>query len=52
MALAHGSRWVADESKARLTIIEGAGHCANMEVPDVFNKHFREFLRFVEMGGE
>lgn len=32
---------------SRLVVIPGAGHLANVEAPDAFNRHVREFVRSV-----
>ncbi len=32
---------------SRLVVIEGVGHLANIEAPDQFNEHVREFIRSV-----
>lgn len=47
IALDHGKEWVAIEPKASLEIIAGAGHCANMEKPEEFNKVFATFINSV-----
>ncbi|MBI9051732.1 MAG: alpha/beta hydrolase [Anaerolineaceae bacterium] len=44
IALDHGQEWVKLEPKARLEIIKGAGHCANMEMPQAFNAVFEAFI--------
>ena len=45
IALDHGKEWVELEPKAKLAIIPGAGHCANMEKPLDFNKVFEDFIK-------
>ena len=44
IALDHGKEWVKIEPNAKLEIIAGAGHCANMEKPIEFNEVFEEFI--------
>ncbi len=35
--------WKKNEPKCRMIILEGAGHCVNMDVPQQFNKVLEEF---------
>jgi pimeloyl-ACP methyl ester carboxylesterase len=44
IALDHGKEWAQIEPNAKLEIIPGAGHCANMEKPMIFNEVFESFL--------
>jgi 3-oxoadipate enol-lactonase len=47
IALEHGKDWVTIEPNANLEIISGAGHCANMEKPDEFNRVYELFLQSI-----
>ena len=38
-------RWAAQEPNGRYVAIPGAGHCANQDNPEVFNRLLLEFLR-------
>lgn len=37
--------WAASEENCQTVILEGAGHCANMDVPDAFNRIMEEFWK-------
>lgn len=37
-------RWAAREPGARFDILEGAGHCANLDAPDAFNALLARFI--------
>ncbi|HEY9124831.1 MAG TPA: alpha/beta hydrolase [Bacteroidales bacterium] len=45
--LAHNinNQWHEEDPDAKYCIIEGAGHCANMDNPDEFNKTLLKFLK-------
>lgn len=47
IALEHGRVWASVEPNARLEIIPDAGHCANMEQPQAFNKVYFDFLKSI-----
>lgn len=44
MELAVVKLWKQSEPNASVTILEGAGHCANMDVPDLFNRTLHQFF--------
>jgi pimeloyl-ACP methyl ester carboxylesterase len=36
--------WKKTEANASVAILPGAGHCANMDVPDLFNRTLHQFF--------
>ena len=36
--------WNQTEANASVAILPGAGHCANMDVPDLFNRTLHQFF--------
>lgn len=42
--LSNAQDWQQREPNARLAVIPAAGHCANMDNPEVFNQVLKEFL--------
>ena len=37
--------WEKTEENCKVYVFKGAGHCVNMDVPDVFNKIFEKFIK-------
>lgn len=48
MAHAAVNMWKETESRAEVAVIPGAGHCANMDVPERFNQTLMEFMNKAE----
>lgn len=48
--LAHAAvnMWKETENRAEVAVIPGAGHCANMDVPERFNQTLMEFMNKAE----
>jgi len=44
LAIEIAQRWYANSSDSEYVMIEHAGHCANMDVPEVFNETLERFL--------
>jgi 3-oxoadipate enol-lactonase len=43
-----GKRWEVFEEKAQYVEMEEAGHCANMDNPNVFNRIYRKFIKEID----
>ncbi len=44
LILSHAQNWQQREPDGRLQVIAGAGHCANMDMPQEFNQQLLDFL--------
>ncbi len=44
MELSAVAQWKKNEPECRMVILEGAGHCVNMDAPQQFNKILEEFF--------